>query len=118
MNKPKLTFEYVTSPECKAVGPDWENKWVLVFHLANPNGAVAAKKASDAEIYSAVEGGLLPSGAALAYGAMSNRELNRLMELANLSPKFVKRPYLDACIADLIDAARAATNAVAAAKAA
>lgn len=70
--QPALTrFEFITK-SAKEDDPAWPVRDRALFHMFNPNGLVAAKRAMDEQVTSLVDEGLAKSGAIIAYGSLNN----------------------------------------------
>jgi len=61
----------------------WTNLEVAQFHYFNPNGLVQAKRKLDDQIADLVDAGIVPSGWHLAYGTMSDFEVNQIIDLTH-----------------------------------
>lgn len=91
----RITFDQILN--MAALPKSASNRDTVLFHYFNPNGAYAAKKASDARITAAVEAGLCKAGAIYAYGSMNDyyeRKLSELFKAKRVS-SFDARYYVE-----------------------
>jgi hypothetical protein len=112
----RITFDQIRS--IAALPKNASNRDTVLFHYFNPNGAVAAKRASDERIYEAVAAGKCKSGVIYAHGGMNRFYEDKLSELVNRQrvSNFDARYYVaeiynevkkaDAFLADIPDFAR------------
>jgi len=75
------TYEHITQ-KARKVNPYWSNKSTLLFHYFNPNGLVAQKNATDAQVRALVDAGTVANGALIAYGSLNYYSRDRLTGLA------------------------------------
>lgn len=84
MARKTRTFDEITkeatSPETSPEGMTVKDRGY--FHMFNPNGALAKKRAADDAISAAIDAGILKSGAYFAYGSMNDFHEKRLTRFA------------------------------------